>query len=260
MNRRAWQREELILALNLYCQLPFGQYNSRNHEIIKLASCIGRTANAVAMKLSNFASFDPYHRARGIKGLQNVGRGDRDIWNEFSANWGELAVESEIAYTRLTEHQTPALTMASSEASIEDIDFSGVTESQGVVKVRLAQQFFRKVLMSSYASKCCICEMPIPELLVASHIVPWRDDEKHRANPHNGLCLCVLHDKGFDRGLITLGESYEILLSKAIECYPSDSVVYTAFQIYDGQRISLPNKFIPSQEFLAIHRERYFRG
>lgn len=68
--RRNWQRKELLLALNLYCRLPFGHYHSRNSEIIKLADFIGRTPDAVAMKLSNFASFDPYHQARVLKGYK----------------------------------------------------------------------------------------------------------------------------------------------------------------------------------------------
>src|SRR5579864_8908579 len=99
--RRNWQRDELLLALNLYCRLSIGQYHSRNPEIIKLAKRINRTPDAVAMKLSNFASFDPYHQAHGIKGLQNASQGDRDIWDEFNSNWDDLAVESELISERL---------------------------------------------------------------------------------------------------------------------------------------------------------------
>lgn len=72
MIRKNWQRDELLLALNLYCKLPFGQYHNRNPEIIQLAGFVNRSPDAVAMKLSNFASFDPYHQARGIKGLANA--------------------------------------------------------------------------------------------------------------------------------------------------------------------------------------------
>src|SRR5687768_10145206 len=101
MAQRNWQREELLLVLNLYCRLPFGQYHSRNSEIIKLAQLIDRTPGAVAMKLTNFASFDPYHQARGIKGLQNASQADRNLWNEFTSNWDNLAIESETIYAQL---------------------------------------------------------------------------------------------------------------------------------------------------------------
>ena len=260
MVRRNWQREELLLALNLYCRLPFGQYHNRNPEIIKLAEYIGRTPNAVAMKLSNFASFDPYHHARGIKGLQNASQADRTIWDEFSANWNELAVESEIAYAQVLEDEVPSLITPSPEPDVENIAFSGLTEVERNVKVRLGQQFFRKMIITSYSSKCCVCQMPIPELLIASHIIPWRDDKNLRVNPHNGLCLCTLHDKGFDRGFFTLGRNYEIVIGKAIRQYLPNSAVHAGFKIYEGQRISLPDKFLPQQDFLDIHRDQYFLG
>ena len=64
-----WTREELILAFNLYWQLDFGKMHSRNPEIIHLANIIGRTANAVAIRLTNFAHIDPYHQERGVKGM-----------------------------------------------------------------------------------------------------------------------------------------------------------------------------------------------
>ena len=43
--------------------------HSNTPEIIELAGIIGRTLGSVAMRLSNFASLDPYHQDRGVKGL-----------------------------------------------------------------------------------------------------------------------------------------------------------------------------------------------
>jgi len=54
-----WTREQSILAINLYCKIPFGQMHSRNAGVIELAGLIGRSPSAVARKLGNFASFDP---------------------------------------------------------------------------------------------------------------------------------------------------------------------------------------------------------
>ena len=72
--QRLWTKDELILALNLYLKLPFGKLHSRTPEIIHLANLTGRNANAMAMRLNNFASVDPYHKQRGIGGLPG---GDR---------------------------------------------------------------------------------------------------------------------------------------------------------------------------------------
>jgi putative restriction endonuclease len=81
-----------------------------------------------------------------------------------------------------------------------------------------------------------------------------------RVNPHNGLCLCTLHDKGFDRGFFTLADDYKIVIGKAIRQYLPNSAVHDGFKIYEGKAISLPDKFIPKQEFLEFHRENYFLG
>ncbi len=49
--QKLWTRDELILAVNLYCKLPFGRLHRLNPEVIKLAGLIGRSSNSVAFKL-----------------------------------------------------------------------------------------------------------------------------------------------------------------------------------------------------------------
>src|SRR4051794_12218506 len=103
--QRLWTREELILAINLYCKLPFGRLHQRNPKIIELSNLIERTPGSVAYKLVNFASFDPSLKARGIKGASNASKLDKEIWNEFSSHWDILPYESEKLLARL-EHKT----------------------------------------------------------------------------------------------------------------------------------------------------------
>jgi putative restriction endonuclease len=43
MPTNKWTREELIIAFNLYCKIPFGKIHNRNPEIIELAKILGRT-------------------------------------------------------------------------------------------------------------------------------------------------------------------------------------------------------------------------
>src|ERR1700730_12949340 len=97
MPRKNWTRQELIVAFNLYCKMPFGQYHARNRQVIHLASLLGRTPSAVAMKLCNFAAFDPTHQKRGVSGLTNSRQADSAIWEQFNGNWSDRAVESERA-------------------------------------------------------------------------------------------------------------------------------------------------------------------
>src|SRR5690606_14665521 len=94
--QKLWTREELVLAMNLYCKLPFGKLHASNPGVMELAVLLGRTANAVAYKLVNLASLDPSLHARGIKGAVNVSRLDREVWNEFYENWDKLPYESEV--------------------------------------------------------------------------------------------------------------------------------------------------------------------
>jgi predicted restriction endonuclease len=257
-----WSREQLLLALNLYCKLPFGQYHQHNDDVIYLARAIDRSPSAVAMKLANFASLDAYHQARGIKGLGNIGKADKEIWDEFTSDWNQLPIESEALF----EATMPEETNVESEIghkSTTSLEFWGEathqpTETVRSVKVRLGQKFFRKTVLANYSSACCICGMPIPSLLIASHIVPWHEDGDLRLNPHNGLCLCAIHDKGFDEGIIAIGVNFQVLLSPIINEYlPNDSVMRN-FEFYRDKVISMPHKFLPQREFLEIHQQKYF--
>ena len=93
--QKLWTRDELILAINLYCKLPFGKMHKANSKIIKFAALIGRTPSSIALKLGNFASFDPTLKERGIKGASNASKLDKEIWNEFYNNWDLALIESE---------------------------------------------------------------------------------------------------------------------------------------------------------------------
>lgn len=64
-----WTREQTIVALNLYCKIPFNRVASKHPDIIEVAKIIGRSPNAVKMKIGNFGSFDPELKRRGIVGL-----------------------------------------------------------------------------------------------------------------------------------------------------------------------------------------------
>ncbi|MDD3171657.1 MAG: hypothetical protein PHO86_04980 [Bacilli bacterium] len=69
MRANLWTREELILTFNLYLKLPFGKIQSRTFEVVELAKLLGRSPNSIAIRLANFASCDPYHQTRGVKGM-----------------------------------------------------------------------------------------------------------------------------------------------------------------------------------------------
>lgn len=261
--RRSWTRGELIVAFNLYCKLRFGQCHARNPYVIELARVLDRTPSAVAMKLCNFASFDPAHRSRGVRGLGKASRADREVWDEFNADWNRLAVESELAYLELLGGRTGEAAGDTEDGAIEvevDAGVPTATEAQRFQRVRLGQSFFRAAVLSSYRDECCMCGLACRPLLVASHIVPWSSDPTLRLDPRNGLALCALHDKAFDRGYLSVAEDFGILVSPQLDnCLPPH-VTAVMFREIRGKPLRLPEKFQPYTASLAKHRATIYRS
>ena len=80
---------------------------------------------------------------------------------------------------------------------------------------------------------------------------------ENRLNPRNGLCLNALHDKAFDRGLFTLDENFRVTLSNKL--YSSENTMQW-FKAYENKQIILPERLMPSLDFLRFHRENIFKG
>ena len=128
-------------------------------------------------------------------------------------------------------------------------------EKLAAVKVRVNQDIFRKMVLANYGGKCCVTGLSVPDVLRASHISPWAEDEANRLNPENGLCLSATYDAAFDRHLISFDEHYRLIVSKAIKDHYTDAAAKSYFLDREGQAMSLPTKFLPSQTLLEKHRE-----
>lgn len=255
---KLWTYDELLLALNLYYKLPFGQFHQHNPKVIDLAKLINRTPSSVAMQLSNFAGLDPYHNNRGVRGLRPPGKLAQEIWTEAQNNWEDLVLRSESLLDSWVQLEGKPETISNVlEIPVSD-SRNTPTETERSIKVRLGQRFFRGSILANYRERCCVCGMPIPELLIASHIIPWKVREDLRLNPSNGLCLCVLHDKAFDRGFLSIDDKYKVVISPTVQAYSSQEVVKTGLLAYNMQPISLPDRFMPEKKFLEVHRNEYF--
>lgn len=247
-----WTREETIVAFNVYCKVPFKNSSKTNPIIIKYAAIIGRSPSALNMKVGNFGRLDPALKKQGIVGLENGSKLDEIIWKEFNGNWEKLAFESELL---IAEFQNKSIEQAF-EFDLDNLPQG--KERETLIKVRVNQSFFRSTILSSYNQKCCITGLSIPDFLVASHIVPWKKDEKNRLNPHNGLCLNSIHDKAFDRGFITITPDLKIKIADCLK-ESNDNAILDLFAKYENQSIILPDRFLPSQEFLDFHYQNIFR-
>jgi putative restriction endonuclease len=260
-----WTREHFLIALNLYCKLPFGKLDKGNPLIIDVARRMGRSPSSLAMKLCNFASFDPVLQAGGVRGLPGATKQDRQLWDEFRADPATLAPESEqLLHDLFTQNQDEevdflARTKVQLEPSRPLLAPSGPTESIANVKVRRGQQFFRQSILNAYGVRCCITGINVLSLLRASHIKPWSDFADCRIDPRNGLCLSALHDAAFDSGLITLDEGFRVVLSKRLRDHFPQPALELNFVPFEGKAIQLPNKLAePNAEFLGYHRDAVF--
>ena len=247
MEARRWTREETVLALALYCKIPFGKIHKYNEQIIEAAKKMLRTPASLSMKMCNFGRFDPELSSRGVKGLQHGSKLDQEIWNEFHQDMERLYNEAE----KVVASNDILLT---AEEQTELIIPEGVNvETRG--SSRRGQAFFRSTVLSAYNNTCCITGIDIPKLLQASHIKSWSasDPATERNNPTNGLCLNYLHHRAFDEGYITIDTDYRIIVSKEIKDRCSTQVYQDYFVKYDGQKITLPQRFLPSIEMIRQH-------
>lgn len=204
-----WSRQELLVAFALYCRIPFGKFHQRNPDLIQFAKLLGRTPSALAMKLSNIASIDPAFTASGRSGLSGASVADKEMWKEMEGGWDQFVLESENALNSLGQSFSSSLEKQATP------DYSAVDKIVNV-RVRVGQDFFRRAVLSAYDYKCCITGLAVPQLLVASHIKPWRLDQQNRVNPRNGLALSALHDKAFDLGIITIDEDHKVCITKKL--------------------------------------------
>lgn len=171
--------------------------------------------------------------------MTNISRGAREMWERYAADREGLAFESEVLRSeRLHESEAPI-----------------GRERDIVTRARVNQALFRKMMLARYEGRCALTGLPVPELLVASHIVRWADDPAERMNPENGLVLNALHDRAFEVGLMTISDEFRAEID--VDRVPDrGSSGLELLARYDGAALTLPDGVAPGVEFLRRHRER----
>lgn len=248
--RSPWTWEDLVRVCGFYFTLPFGRIQERNPEIVRIAIALGRTPASVAMKLSNLASLDPEITGSGRSGLTGASRLDRQVWEQFQQERERMVALSEEWLESLGEdpgREIPELLVP-----------EGPTETEATVKVRRMQNYFRRMILGIYEGRCCVTGLPLEELLVASHILPWARYPELRLDRGNGLCLAAHFDRAFDRGLIAFDEQYRLLIGKRLRTYSENSVVRSEFLLREGKPLLFFGDAKPSIDLLQRHRTELF--
>lgn len=175
-----------------------------------------------------------------------------DYFLRYDENWLNRDIETVID----TAEQEDVL-KAQLDNSVDEIDKEIETkqlqgeEREALIKVRVNQSAFRKLLMRRY-THCCLCDVDDESLLVASHIKPWaKSSHAEKVDVNNGLLLCPNHDKLFDRGYISFDNGGHIVISDELSKNCAISM-----NIKNDMQIELSNDNI---KYMEYHRNNVLK-
>ncbi|KAA1049479.1 phosphorothioated DNA-binding restriction endonuclease [Pseudocitrobacter sp. 73] len=121
---------------------------------------------------------------------------------------------------------------------------------------------FRQQVLRAYNYECAICGFNMRHdnasvALEAAHI-KWKQYGGPCDIP-NGLALCAIHHKAFDKGSIGLDENMRLQVSEAVN---GSGIVGRLFWDFQGKAISLPQTkaLYPQEGFVEWHRREVFKG
>jgi predicted restriction endonuclease len=124
-----------------------------------------------------------------------------------------------------------------------------LTEREGLVTSRVGQGAYRKGIIHRWNYQCAVTQFKDPKILIASHIVPWRDaSDAERLDVKNGILLSPTYDALFDRHLISFENSGKIILSDQISWDDYNKIGITG----NEKIIKLTNG---NKEYLEKHSE-----
>lgn len=96
----------------------------------------------------------------------------------------------------------------------QDDQSEPVTDVLTQTNARRGQGKFREDLLRIWGGACAVTELDCRELLIASHIQPWKKSKTtEKIDAQNGLLLSANLDKLFDSGLISFEDDGRMLLS-----------------------------------------------
>ena len=122
-------------------------------------------------------------------------------------------------------------------------------DAQVMARRRKGQDRVREHALANYGSQCALCDISDPELLEASHIVPWSDDTNAQGRLSNVICLCRMHHALFETGYIALTDNWSVLRRH------SQSVVVKYLQ-NTAESLRSPKSHPPEPVYLRQHRRQ----
>jgi len=205
--------------------------------------------------------------------LKNPGSGlffdpsrNHDAWLQLAAPDEQLALSTnailEMLEARLQADAQGDATAETLEVSAEEVEaFTeqiaqenyGVPDAHATVKTRgSAQRAFANEVKANYGFSCAVTGIRKKEFLIASHIVPWSEDQSIRLDPANGVCLSLLVDKAFEKGYLLIDDSFAIRID--YDKVGDDEALREQLSRYDGISLMMPTAHPPKLDYLQRRR------
>lgn len=125
------------------------------------------------------------------------------------------------------------------------------------VRVRVHQARFRARVIPAYREQCAICRLKEIDLLDAAHII---GDAESEGEPSvaNGLSLCSIHHRAFDRDLVGVSPDLRVNISHRL-LEDVDGPMLDVLKAFDGAPLEVPRRtdWQPNRDALAARFERF---
>ena len=127
-------------------------------------------------------------------------------------------------------------------------------DRKAFINARNGHGRFRNKLIEHWEGKCSVTECKMTNVLIASHIKPWRDCNIEEALDHlNGLLLMPNLDALFDKGFISFDDNGKIIISSQLS---NDDLKKL------GVNVKMKLQKTPNEQrkiYLEYHRENIFQ-
>jgi hypothetical protein len=181
---------------------------------------------------------------------------NHDAWSRTTSNSSRLASNGVPAALSDAVAETLEVDPKQVEDFSEKIESHNyeVPDTTATVKIRgSAQKAFADKVKKNYGYRCAITGIATKEFLIASHIVPWGQDQSIRLDPSNGICLSLLVDCAFEKGYLTIKDDLTVLIDW--DKVGADQTLKGVLKPYDKQKLSKPHKSAPKPEYLRRRRK-----
>jgi len=146
-----------------------------------------------------------------------------------------------------------SLSIIDDHQSLYHRNIPNITERKGLVTSRVGQRAYRKSILFRWNYKCAVTNYSEKQILIASHIVPWKNSSNdERLDVNNGILLSPTYDALFDQSLISFENNGKIILS---ECLSNSNY----YEIGITGKESIKNFSTENYTYLARHRKTLLR-